>query len=562
MAQFTIYHIPLALSSIVPIILIVILLRRKKSRVNTYLMLLLLSIFIWSFTDLMNLFNVTLSEKIFWTNSTYFGSAILPVFWLLFALEYVGKREIITPFRTILLLIIPVVSIVLLWTNDYHHLMRESINLVTISGVVSTSKIYGNWFWLELAYNYTLMFVGIFIIYNSLCITSNLYRKQAIIFLIGILAPWVSNFISVFDTIKFPTDMTSVSFSITAVVVFFGITRVQLLDIIPTAHQKFFRTISDGVIILGGIRQIVDINSSAESLTGLKNTEARGKKLEVLNKNWPELIEAYNKYCNKKEYHGIISKGEKYFEISIIGIYNIDDIFIGQLIILHDITTRKKMEIKLKDSNKQIEELNETLQVINKTLRHDLLNKLAVMQSFLWLYEQKNDKELLRKVERSIESGIELVNRIRDLEAFVLNKGELFPVDVRKIAEEVSKNFNISSININGNATALADQALFSVFENLMRNAILHGGKDRIDIDISSKNKMCQIKITDYGKGIPEFIKDNIFEEGLSYGKNKGTGLGLYIVKKTIERYGGSITVSDNKPKGTIFTINLNCTNN
>jgi len=95
------------------------------------------------------------------------------------------------------------------------------------------------------------------------------------------------------------------------------------------------------------------------------------------------------------------------------------------------------------------------------------------------------------------------------------------------------------------------------VFENIMRNAVIHGKTERIDVDISSNNSECEIRIADYGKGIPDDIKGNIFEEGLSFGDSRGSGLGLYIVKKTIERYGGSIMVEDNKPKGTIFTIKL-----
>ncbi|MCC7572717.1 MAG: HAMP domain-containing histidine kinase [Candidatus Methanofastidiosum sp.] len=216
------------------------------------------------------------------------------------------------------------------------------------------------------------------------------------------------------------------------------------------------------------------------------------------------------------------------------------------------------MEDKLIKSNKQIEDLNETLQVINKILRHDLLNKLAVMKSSLWLYEEKKDKALLSKLDRSVDGGIELIERIRELESFVINKGELTPMNIRKIAEEVSTNLHIPQININGEATALTDQALFSVFENIMRNAIIHGKSDKIDIDISSKNNICEIRIKDYGKGIPNDIKDNVFEEGLSFGDSKGSGLGLYIVKKTIDRYGGTISVEDNKPQGAIFVITLN----
>jgi signal transduction histidine kinase len=355
--------------------------------------------------------------------------------------------------------------------------------------------------------------------------------------------------------------MTSVSFSITAIVVFWGITRVQLLDIIPTAHQKFFGSIPDGVIILGGIKQVVDLNSSAESLIGIKISEAREKKLEDLHISWKEFLDLYSKQSNNKEYRGTLLKEGNFYEVSIVGIYNKEDIFIGQLIVLHDITKRKIMEMKLKDSNKKIEDLNETLQIMNKILRHDLLNKLTVMKSSLWLFEEKSDNSSLDRLNRSIDSGIELIERIRELESFIMAEGELIPISIREIAEEVSNNVNIP-VTINGNATALADQALFSVFENIYRNAIIHGKTDKIDVNISSKKNICEIIITDYGEGIPEFIKDNVFEEGLSYGSNKGSGLGLYIVKKTIERYGGSISVGENKPKGTVFIIKLKCPKN
>ncbi len=90
-----------------------------------------------------------------------------------------------------------------------------------------------------------------------------------------------------------------------------------------------------------------------------------------------------------------------------------------------------------------------------------------------------------------------------------------------------------------------------------MRNSVVHGKTDRIKVDIKSKNKISTIKVTDFGKGILEDIKDKIFEEGISYGENKGSGLGLFIVKKTIERYGGEIKVEDNKPSGAIFIIKL-----
>ena len=96
-----------------------------------------------------------------------------------------------------------------------------------------------------------------------------------------------------------------------------------------------------------------------------------------------------------------------------------------------------------------------------------------------------------------------------------------------------------------------------SVFKNLISNSIIHGNSTQIDIIISSKNDMCKIRFIDNGIGIPDKFKDRIFDEGFFYGKSGNTGIGLNIVKKTIEHYGGYISVEDNEPTGAMFVISL-----
>ena len=87
-------------------------------------------------------------------------------------------------------------------------------------------------------------------------------------------------------------------------------------------------------------------------------------------------------------------------------------------------------------------------------------------------------------------------------------------------------------------------------------NAIIHGKASKIDI-LLEENEECIIKIADNGSGIPDEIKSKIFEERFSYGDAKGSGLGLYIVKKMVEKFDGSIEVKDNEPRGAIFIIKL-----
>ncbi|MBT5421249.1 MAG: HAMP domain-containing histidine kinase, partial [Candidatus Cloacimonetes bacterium] len=99
--------------------------------------------------------------------------------------------------------------------------------------------------------------------------------------------------------------------------------------------------------------------------------------------------------------------------------------------------------------------------------------------------------------------------------------------------------------------------AISPVFTNLITNSIKHGKAKNINIEVTSKNDMCEIRFIDDGVGIPDKIKFKIFQEGFYYGKTGHTGIGLHIVKKTIDRYGGYIYAENNKPKGAVFVIGL-----
>ncbi|MCB9262777.1 MAG: HAMP domain-containing histidine kinase [Flavobacteriales bacterium] len=95
---------------------------------------------------------------------------------------------------------------------------------------------------------------------------------------------------------------------------------------------------------------------------------------------------------------------------------------------------------------------------------------------------------------------------------------------------------------------------------NLLENAIKYGKDNPIFVGLTFKKNKAIIEIKDHGIGIPEAEKKKIFKkfyrvEDEETRDTKGTGLGLFIVKETIEKHKGSIVVSDNHPKGTIFTI-------
>jgi TusA-related sulfurtransferase/anti-sigma regulatory factor (Ser/Thr protein kinase) len=147
---------------------------------------------------------------------------------------------------------------------------------------------------------------------------------------------------------------------------------------------------------------------------------------------------------------------------------------------------------------------------------------------------------------------------MRELESLVSSGSSLKPFNIKEIIEEYTKKHTSSeyALKLEGDSTVLADEAFVSVIENIIRNAVVHGRADRVEIAVRDDGEYTEIRIADNGTGVPDELKEEIFEEGFT-GNSKGTGLGLYIARKTVERYGGSIRVEDNKPRGAIFILTL-----
>lgn len=217
----------------------------------------------------------------------------------------------------------------------------------------------------------------------------------------------------------------------------------------------------------------------------------------------------------------------------------------------HALTARKQTELKLS-------ELNDVLKILNKTLRHDLLNHLTVIKGNLNLIlEGKKDISDLEDLNSDMDQSVDLIKQIGQLEATVSAGVFLKPFEARDLIEKVAKLFPLLKFNINGTGSVLADEALYSVIENIFRNAYVHGRTRKIDIGIKKKGNIVSISIADFGKGIPTKARNKLFAEGFKYGPSANHGLGLYIARRTILRYGGNIRISANHPTGAVFTLKL-----
>jgi len=213
-----------------------------------------------------------------------------------------------------------------------------------------------------------------------------------------------------------------------------------------------------------------------------------------------------------------------------------------------DITERKDQQMK-------IEDLNESLRLINKILRHDLSNYIHLITGTLSLYRNIKDEKAIDSAEFYLKRCYDVIENMRFLESAVSAEGKLETLDVAKVLKDEARKYPID-IQVNGDCQIeMLPQSFVTIVNNIVNNAIHHGETEKMVIDIIYSGNGCVIKFRDFGKGIPDEFKDIVFKEGFSYGNSRSTGLGMFIVKKLVERAGWNIHVEDNEPKGAIFIM-------
>ena len=177
-----------------------------------------------------------------------------------------------------MLAIIPIVTLLVVWTNDIHHLMWKDIWLDTSVSPPADAVTHGAWFWVYAAYAYSLLLLGTLCLFRIFLKSSIIYRKQAGTMLVATLVPWIGNILFIAGIGPFSVvDPTPVSFAITGAAFFWGLSQLQLLDIIPVAHDAILKSMVDGVIVLDNCQRIVEINPAAERIVNGHRSDMIGQ---------------------------------------------------------------------------------------------------------------------------------------------------------------------------------------------------------------------------------------------------------------------------------------------
>ena len=240
---------------------------------------------------------------------------------------------------------------------------------------------------------------------------------------------------------------------------------------------------------------------------------------------------------------------------------------------------------ELKEYERQLETQRDNLEVLNQVVRHDIRNDLQLVLAYAEMLEEVVDeagREYVKQVVASARDAVSITETARDVSEVML-QADAEPTQVRlrytleHELDEIRSTYENSVVTTEGTIPRLevvADDMLESVFRNLLTNAIEHNDTEIpvVTVSASIEGDDVEVQIADNGPGIPDERKETIFEEGEKGLESQGTGLGLYLVKTLVNRYGGGVWVTDRTERwatdertqagddavtGSVFTVRL-----
>ncbi|MFO8050358.1 MAG: PAS domain S-box protein [Thermoplasmatota archaeon] len=335
--------------------------------------------------------------------------------------------------------------------------------------------------------------------------------------------------------------------------------RKKMEEKLRESEQRF-RTIiegsADAIFLTDPEGNYTYTNEAASDLLGYSREELT--QMNILELTKEENAEEYMKTFEK-----ILEEEKTYTEISLVKKDGTEVHVDLNAVLLpngkvygscRDITERREAE--------------EREEILQSLLRHDITNKAMAVQGFLQLLEEGelsvDSKELVEEALKTNKESANIIQKVRLL--LSAQKEEKEPVDIVSTIKDVVES-NEAMAEIEGIDLLLdcplteckveGGSLLREIFHNIIENSIHHSKGSRIKIIGVVKDDEVVCSIEDDGKGIPDDKKDIIFEKGYTTDEERGTGLGLFLVKNLLESYGGSIEVGDSDMGGARFDVKL-----
>lgn len=360
--QFHPLVIPLLVGAVLMGVVFAIGVMRRKTPGALPLALLSLALGIYTLGYAGELGSQSVNVTLTWLKIEYLGVVFLGPLTFLTILDFTEGRRYIAPSNLLILLAIPIVTLLLALTAEYHNWIWQDLQLEQYDDLKLASFTPGIWYLLDTGYTLLLLAATLVLLLRRIRqSTERLYRRQALTMLVAVSLPVLVYAIYLIDILPIPLDINPFMGVAMAMLLTWAMFEQQLFDVAPIARETLLNGLPDGVIVVDVQNRIIEINPAARRWLGLESyTNVAGQPLQRIMQNYPHLLQRFGTVAEAKTEVQIEVYGRPLtFDLRITPLYDYRQQLRGRLIVLTNITARVNAEQALQASYERILHLRE-----------------------------------------------------------------------------------------------------------------------------------------------------------------------------------------------------------
>ena len=546
----------------------------SRKKLVRYFSILIVLLLIWNLGLTLQLL---LTERlgvspIYFDFITYFGIVFVPVTLLLIAVTFI-KPDFKLKNKHFSLLIVPIISLATLYTNDFHHLFYIKYSTVL------NEIIYGPFLYLHLIYTYSLIAISLILLLRHSIKYSGAFSIQSLLFLSAIAIPVIINIAGMLNIFNgMDIYLTPISFAASFLLIAISIFKFDFLNINTIATQLIIKAISDSYIVLNRENEITLCNNSFLDNFSIKEDELLNHNIydiKEIRKEFSkddldlsfELIRTTKKKITTEKY---FKRTDKYFSIDVSPILK-NDSYIGTLIILKDVTEKEHDKLKIKANQdllveqERLASLGQMIGGIAHNLKTPIFSVSGGLEGLSDLIKEfdesiddpevtsddmhdiaKDMREWISKLKEHISYMSDVITTVKG-QTVTMSESQNSKFTIKELFDHVmilmqhELKEKLTTLNISNNVPYNASifgniNSLVQVINNLISNAIeayMLTDKEKI-INLSANyneaDKHIIISIQDFGPGLPEKVQQKVFKEMITTKGKYGTGLRAFYV--------------------------------
>lgn len=528
---------------------------------------------------------------------SYISTCNLPVILFFISSIYENKETNLKKYWY--LFIIPILSIIIIFTNPLHHLFCKSyaINVADVQ--------LGPYFYVHMLYTYLLILVAFIKLIKTSISNAGFLSFGTILIILGACAPIIPNLLASLQLISMDTYITPIPYLITSICFYISIFKLNSFDAVPIALKNIVDIMTDAFIVVEKDGTITYSNNAFNTnLSKMIGIKLNDNFYNIINTNKKLKLSKLNNLIKKSEKNNTVEtfdwsfNSEKYFEISAQPVISTKGRkkVIGTLIIFKD-TTQHMLDMQTIKNNQDMllerEHLASLGQLIGgmaHNLKTPIMSISGAAEGLTDLVKEyeasvgdpevtvqdhhdiaKDMKDWIEKIHSYTEYMSDIITAVKG-QAVTMSEEQAVSFTLDELVKRVNilmkhelKNALVElnvSMQVNEQTVLKGNiNSLVQVINNMISNAIqAYDGKpdNKIDLILKKENNNIIISVKDYGCGLPDEVQKKLFKEMITTKGKNGTGLGLFMSYSTIRaHFNGNMTFETEQGKGTTFNIIL-----